>query len=185
MIESKLPDVKIIEPKVFGDSRGFFFESFEHRRYFQMLGIELAFVQDNISRSKKNVLRGLHYQSQNAQGKLVTVLAGNVFDVAVDIRVDSPTFGQWTGIELSSENKKQLWVPKGFAHGFFVLSDYADFHYKCTDYYHPPSEHSILWNDPKIGIDWPITDLPVLSSKDQNGVPLNTIALEHLPKYCD
>ena len=181
--ETKIPDVKIIEPKVFGDNRGFFFESFEHRRYCQMLGVELAFVQDNISRSQKNVLRGLHYQSQNAQGKLVTVLAGHVFDVAVDIRVGSPTFGQWTGIELSSENKKQLWVPRGFAHGFLVLSDYADFHYKCTDYYHAPSEHSILWNDPMIGIDWPVTVPPVLSSKDQNGAPLNTIVLEHLPKY--
>lgn len=161
-----IPDVKIIEPKVFGDHRGFFLETFEKNRYQEMLNINLDFVQDNHSRSSQHVLRGLHFQTVNPQGKLVRVVRGEVFDVAVDIRKDSPTFGQWAGVILSEENKKQFWVPPGLAHGFVVLSDFADFEYKCTDYYNPQYEASLLWNDPDVNIEWPVS-APILSEKDK------------------
>ncbi len=161
-----IPDVIIIEPKVFGDERGFFYESFNARQFADETGLSANFVQDNHSKSAKGVLRGLHYQIQQPQGKLVRVVAGEVFDVAVDIRKHSPTFGQWVGVVLSADNKRQLWLPPGFAHGFLVTSDYAEFLYKTTDYYAPKFERSILWNDPAIGIDWPIAGEPVLSNKD-------------------
>ena len=162
-----IPDVLLLEPKVFGDARGFFFESYNQRTFFEAIGIQVGFVQDNHSRSAQGVLRGLHYQIQQSQGKLVRVVAGSVFDVAVDIRTESPTFGQWVGEELSAENKKMMWVPYGFAHGFLVLSEYAEFLYKTTDYYAPEHERAIVWNDPQIGIAWPLTGEPVLSAKDQ------------------
>lgn len=161
-----IPDVVILEPKVFGDERGFFFESFNARAFKEATGLEREFVQDNHSKSARNVLRGLHYQIQQAQGKLVRVVEGEVFDVAVDIRRASPTFGQWVGVHLSGENKKQLWVPEGFAHGFVVLSETAEFLYKTTDYYSPSFERSILWNDPDLDIQWPISGEPQLSAKD-------------------
>ena len=164
-----IPDVVIIEPKVFGDERGFFYESFNARRFAELTGVATNFVQDNHSKSAKNVLRGLHYQLQQTQGKLVRVVAGEVFDVAVDIRKSSPTFGHWVGVVLSGENKRQLWVPPGFAHGFVVTSDSAEFLYKTTDYWAPEFERSILWNDPAIGIEWPIDGAPLLSGKDQQG----------------
>lgn len=167
-----IPDVVLFEPKVFGDARGFFFESFNHARFEDAVGRNVNFVQDNHSKSVKNVLRGLHFQIKQPQGKLVRVVSGEVFDVAVDIRKDSPTFGKWVGERLSAENKKQLWVPEGFAHGFVVLSDYAEFLYKTTDYYAPEFERSIQWNDPAIGIEWPINSAPTLSDKDKNAVPL-------------
>ena len=167
-----IPDVLIIEPKVFGDDRGFFFESFNQKTFNDATGLNLSFVQDNHSRSVKGVLRGLHYQVQQAQGKLVRVMLGAVFDVAVDIRRSSPTFGQWVGVELTEQNHKQLWVPAGFAHGFLVLSESADFLYKTTDYYAPAHERCIAWNDPAIGIDWPSGLTPLLSPKDQAGLPL-------------
>lgn len=162
-----IPDVILIEPKVFGDDRGFFFESFNHQRFEEAVGHPVKFVQDNHSRSAKGVLRGLHYQIQNPQGKLVRVVAGAVFDVAVDLRRSSPTFGRWVGALLSAENKHQLWVPEGFGHGFVVLSEAADFLYKTTDYYAPAHERGIAWNDPGIGIQWPYQGEPVLSKKDQ------------------
>jgi len=168
VINTKIGGVKIIEPKVFGDARGFFLETFEKERYRSMLDIDLDFVQDNHSRSSKNVLRGLHYQLNNPQGKLVRVVRGEVFDVAVDINPDSPTYGQWEGVILSEENKKQFWIPPGLAHGFVVLTDVADFEYKCTDYYSPQHEKCLLWNDPTVGIDWPVTR-PLLSEKDKLG----------------
>ncbi|MCX9474618.1 dTDP-4-dehydrorhamnose 3,5-epimerase, partial [Vibrio cholerae] len=155
VIDTAIPDVKIIEPKVFGDERGFFLETFHLKRYQEMLGINLDFVQDNHSRSTKGVLRGLHFQKTKPQGKLVRVVRGEVFDVAVDIRKGSPTFGKWEGVILSEENKRQFWVPPGFAHGFLVLSDIADFEYKCTDYYDASDEGSLLWSDPELDIDWP------------------------------
>lgn len=161
--------VLVLEPKVFGDARGFFFESYNARDFAQATGLDVAFVQDNHSKSSKGVLRGMHYQTQHAQGKLVRVTQGAVFDVAVDIRKGSPTFGQWFGLELSAENKKQLWIPAGLAHGFLVTSESAEFLYKTTDYYHPEFERSILWNDPAIGIDWPlhlIDGQPLLAAKD-------------------
>lgn len=162
-----IPDVLLIEPKVFGDERGFFFESFNQQRFNEATGLKLQFVQDNHSKSAKNVLRGLHYQlPPKAQGKLVRAIAGEVFDVAVDIRKDSPTFGKWVGEILSADNKRQLWIPPGFAHGFLVLSDSAEFLYKTTDYYAPEYERSILWNDPVLAIQWPIGDAPMLSGKD-------------------
>ncbi|CFR04500.1 dTDP-4-dehydrorhamnose 3,5-epimerase [Yersinia kristensenii] len=164
----KLLGTKIITPKVFGDSRGFFLETFEKNRYKELLESDLEFVQDNYSRSSKNVLRGLHFQTVNPQGKLVRVVRGEVFDVAVDIRKDSPTFGQWEGVLLSEDNKIQFWVPPGLAHGFVVLSEIADFEYKCTDYYNPANEACLLWNDPDIGISWPI-EFPKLSEKDKLG----------------
>lgn len=163
-----LPDVLILEPKIFGDARGFFYESFNARDFKDATGIDATFVQDNHSKSAKGVLRGLHYQLQHAQGKLVRVTAGEVFDVAVDIRRYSPHFGKWFGMRLSAENKRQLWIPKGFAHGFLVLTETAEFLYKTTDYWYPEFEHSIAWNDPAIGINWPTDDLPILSQKDQN-----------------
>ncbi len=165
---TKIDGVKIIEPKVFGDARGFFLETFEKQRYQSLLEIDLDFVQDNHSRSSKNVLRGLHFQKTNPQGKLVRVVRGEVFDVAVDIRRDSPTYGQWEGVLLSEENKIQFWIPPGLAHGFVVLTDVADFEYKCTDYYNPKHEECLLWNDPAVGIDWPVTQ-PLLSEKDKLG----------------
>ncbi|WP_439112644.1 dTDP-4-dehydrorhamnose 3,5-epimerase [Hydrogenophaga sp.] len=168
-----IPDVLILEPKVFGDSRGFFFESFNAQNFAQATGLAVDFVQDNHSRSAQGVLRGLHYQLQQPQGKLVRVVRGAVFDVAVDIRRSSPTFGQWVGVELSEDNHKQLWVPAGFAHGFLVLSESADFLYKTTDYYAPAHERCIVWNDPAIGIEWPAGLVPNLSEKDQAGLALN------------
>jgi dTDP-4-dehydrorhamnose 3,5-epimerase len=169
IISTANPDVLIIEPKVFGDDRGFFFESFNTRSFAAMTGLSPVFVQDNHSRSSKNVLRGLHYQIRQPQGKLVRVVAGEVFDVAVDLRKRSPTFGKWTGTVLSAENKRMLWIPEGFAHGFLVLSDSADFLYKTTDYYAPEHERCILWNDPAIGIDWAFSGTPVLAAKDKAG----------------
>ena len=164
---SKLNGCVIIEPRVFGDERGFFLETFQAVRYEQEAGIDLPFVQDNHSRSARGVLRGLHFQKTKPQGKLVRVVRGEVYDVAVDIRKGSATFGEWEGIILSEDNKKQVWVPPGFAHGFIVLSDTADFEYKCTDYYDPNDEGCILWNDPDLGIPWPVAN-PVLSTKDEN-----------------
>ncbi|MBV7535948.1 dTDP-4-dehydrorhamnose 3,5-epimerase [Duganella sp. sic0402] len=167
VIQTPLQGLLVLEPRVFGDDRGFFFESFNARRFAELTGVNAEFVQDNHSRSSKGVLRGLHYQIQQAQGKLVRATAGTVFDVAVDIRKNSPTFGQWYGIELSAENKRQMWIPPGFAHGFVVTSDSAEFLYKTTDYWAPEHERSILWNDPAIGIQWPELDTaPLLSGKD-------------------
>lgn len=165
-----IPDVFLIEPQVFGDDRGFFFESFNHARFEQAIGREVKFVQDNHSKSAKGVLRGLHFQDPKPQGKLVRVTQGEVFDVAVDIRKDSPTFGRWVGEILSADNKKQLWIPEGLAHGFLVLSDTAEFLYKTTDYYAPAHEESIRWDDPTLAINWPLKDKPALSSKDQQGL---------------
>jgi dTDP-4-dehydrorhamnose 3,5-epimerase len=165
VVKTKLHDCVIIEPMVFDDERGFFLETFQAERYAKLGGITLAFVQDNHSRSSKSVLRGLHYQKTKPQGKLVRVVRGEVYDVALDIRQGSPTFGQWEGVILSEENKRQFWVPPGFAHGFVVLSDTADFEYKCTDYYDPSDEGCVLWNDPDLDIPWPLAD-PILSSKD-------------------
>jgi dTDP-4-dehydrorhamnose 3,5-epimerase len=172
VIASAIPDVLIIEPTVFGDERGFFFESFNQKKFLELTGLNVDFVQDNHSRSAKNVLRGLHYQIQQPQGKLVRVVQGTVFDVALDIRRSSPTFGQHVGVELSSDNKRMLWVPPGFAHGFVVLSDTAEFLYKTTDYWAPEFERSIAWNDPALGIEWPLDGAPALSNKDQQGKPL-------------
>lgn len=170
VIETAIPDVKIIEPKVFGDERGFFFESFNLKAFREQAQITDDFVQDNHSRSQKHILRGLHYQIRNPQGKLVRVVTGAVYDVAIDIRKTSPTFGQWVGVILSSENKRMLWVPKGFAHGFLVISDTADFLYKTSAFYDPSSERSIVWNDPDLAINWPLEGAqPILSTKDQNG----------------
>jgi dTDP-4-dehydrorhamnose 3,5-epimerase len=169
VIPTAIPDVLIIEPTVFGDERGFFFESFNQRRFLELTGLSVDFVQDNHSRSAKNVLRGLHYQIQQPQGKLVRVVQGTVFDVAVDIRRSSPTFGRHVGVELSSDNKRMVWIPPGFAHGFVVLSDTAEFLYKTTDYWAPEFERSIAWNDPAIGIEWPIEGEPALSKKDYQG----------------
>jgi dTDP-4-dehydrorhamnose 3,5-epimerase len=162
-----IPEVLIIEPKVFGDDRGFFYESFNERSFREVTGTAMRFVQDNHSKSAKNVLRGLHYQIWQPQGKLVRVVAGEVFDVAVDVRKSSPTFGKWVGVTLSAENKRQLWIPEGFAHGFVVTSESAEFLYKTTDYWAPEHERSIRWNDPAIGIDWPIDAVPLLSEKDK------------------
>ena len=169
----KIPDVVLIEPKVFGDERGYFFESFNQTAFNQAIGYEVQFVQDNHSKSQKGVLRGLHYQlPPKAQGKLVRVVQGEVFDVAVDIRKDSPTFGQWVGEILSAENKRQLWIPAGFAHGFITLSETAEFLYKTTDYYAPEFERCLAWNDADIGVNWPLNQPPKLSSKDQQGQTL-------------
>jgi len=169
---TKIPDVIMIEPKVFADDRGFFLESYQKQR-FSEAGIDTDFVQDNHSKSQQNVLRGLHYQIRQPQGKLVRVIAGEIFDVAVDIRRDSPTFGQWVGDFLSAENKKMLWIPSGFAHGFLVISPAAEVLYKATDYYAPQWERTIAWNDPTINIKWPLTGImPVLSAKDKTGIPL-------------
>jgi len=165
-----IPDVIVFEPKVFGDDRGFFFESFNHRVFEEVVGRPVRFVQDNHSRSAKGVLRGLHYQIRQPQGKLVRVTSGEVFDVAVDLRKNSPTFGKWVGLHLSAENKKQLWIPEGFAHGFVVLSQSAEFLYKTTDYWAPEHERSLAWDDASIGIQWPVSEQPALSAKDQNAV---------------
>jgi dTDP-4-dehydrorhamnose 3,5-epimerase len=171
-----IPDVILIEPKVFGDERGYFYESFNQTAFNQVIGYDVQFVQDNHSKSQKGVLRGLHYQlAPKAQGKLVRVIQGEVFDVAVDIRKDSPTFGQWVGVILSAENKRQLWIPAGFAHGFITLSESAEFLYKTTDYYAPEYERCIAWNDSEIGINWPLDQAPILSSKDQLGQTLQAI----------
>ena len=172
-IPTAIPEVLIIEPKVFGDARGFFFESFNQKAFQQATGADVYFVQDNHSRSGKGVLRGLHYQIEQAQGKLVRVVRGAVFDVAVDIRKASATFGQWVGVELSESNQRQLWVPPGFAHGFLTLSDTADFLYKTTDYYAPAHERCIAWNDPALAIDWPLSGgEPLVSAKDATGALL-------------
>ena len=177
VIQTAIPEVLILEPKVFGDSRGFFFESFNAKDFVDATGLNVNFVQDNHSKRAKGVLRGLHYQLQQAQGKLVRVTQGSVFDVAVDIRKSSPTFGKWVGCELSDTNHRQLWVPAGFAHGFVVLSESADFLYKTTDYYAPALERCIAWNDPHIGIIWPQGITPSLSAKDKQGVNLNEAEL--------
>jgi dTDP-4-dehydrorhamnose 3,5-epimerase len=169
VIETAIPDLLIIEPKVFGDERGFFFESFNQKVWREQTGLDSVFVQDNHSRSEKNVLRGLHYQIRRPQGKLVRVIAGEVFDVAVDIRKASPTFGKWVGVTLSAGNKRQLWVPAGFAHGFLVVSDAAEFLYKTTDYYAPEYERCIIWNDPDLAIAWPLQGAPILARKDTEG----------------
>ncbi len=173
IIPTSIPDLLIIEPKVFGDERGFFYESFNKRRFVELTGVEAEFVQDNHSKSARHVLRGLHYQIRQAQGKLVRVVAGAVFDVAVDIRKSSPTFGQWAGVNLSAENKRIFWIPPGFAHGFVVLSETAEFLYKTTDYWAPEFERSILWNDAELAIDWQLDGVtPLLSAKDKAGVAL-------------
>ena len=170
---TNIPEVLVIEPKVFGDARGFLFESFNQKAFNDATGLDVNFVQDNHSRSVKGVLRGLHYQLQQPQGKLVRVVRGAVFDVAVDIRKSSPTFGQWAGIELTEDNQKQFWVPAGFAHGFIVMSDTADFLYKTSEYYAPQHERCIAWNDPALGIDWPSEITPKLSAKDDAGKALS------------
>ncbi|WP_261844981.1 dTDP-4-dehydrorhamnose 3,5-epimerase [Aliamphritea ceti] len=169
VLKTSIQDAVIIEPKVFGDDRGFFLETFRENRYAELIGSELSFVQDNHSRSSKGVLRGLHFQHKRPQGKLVRVVRGEVFDVAVDIRRDSPTYGQWEGVILTEDNKRQFWVPPGLAHGFLVLSDVADFEYKCTDYYDPLDEGCLSWDDPTVGVEWPVVDQPLLSSKDLLG----------------
>lgn len=171
VVETTIPDVKIIEPKVFGDDRGFFMETFRDD-WFRKHCSDVAFVQDNHSKSSQGILRGLHYQMQKTQGKLVRVVSGAVYDVAVDMRNSSATFGKWVGLELSAENGRQLWLPAGFAHGFYVTTEYAEFVYKCTDYYHPESEISIKYDDPTLNIDWPLVkgQMPSLSGKDENGL---------------
>lgn len=169
VIETAIPDLLIIEPSVFGDERGFFYESYNQKRLADLAGITDEFVQDNHSRSAKNVLRGLHYQIAKPQGKLVRVTLGEVYDVAVDMRKSSPTYGKWVGVNLSAQNKRMFWIPKGFAHGFLVLSDWAEFLYKASDFYDPASERSLLWNDPSIGINWPLEGEPNLSAKDKQG----------------
>ncbi|MBN1817515.1 MAG: dTDP-4-dehydrorhamnose 3,5-epimerase [Sedimentisphaerales bacterium] len=183
VLPTKLPGVLLIEPKVFGDSRGFFLETWSRERYAQA-GLTVDFVQDNVSFSQHGVLRGLHFQNPQAQGKLVQVLAGEVFDVAVDIRVGSDTFGQWVGEHLSVENHRQLYIPPGFAHGFCVLSEVALFSYKCTEYYDPAVEGGILWNDPEIGIEWPVAD-PRLSDKDKKYTRLSQVPVDRLPRMGD
>lgn len=172
IVDTAIPEVKIIEPTVFADERGFFMESYNQKLFEQLTGLSVTFVQDNHSRSSYGVLRGLHYQLETAQGKLVRVVKGAVFDVSVDIRLSSPTFGQWTGVELSESNRRQLWIPPGFAHGFVTLSASADCLYKTTNYYAPEHERSILWNDPDIGINWPLDNQPQLSTKDQSAPQL-------------
>ncbi|MGR2836018.1 dTDP-4-dehydrorhamnose 3,5-epimerase [Vibrio vulnificus] len=180
VIDTHIADVKIIEPTVFGDERGFFMETWNQKRFEELVtGKPTTFVQDNHSKSKKGILRGLHYQPQNTQGKLVRVVSGEVFDVAVDIRKGSPTFGQWVGEYLSAENKRQLWIPEGFAHGFYVTSDEAEFVYKCTDYYNPKAEVSIKWNDENLAIEWPISTEPLLSEKDAQAQQLTKIPSEY------
>ncbi|MDK9737733.1 dTDP-4-dehydrorhamnose 3,5-epimerase [Vibrio sp. D404a] len=177
VIDTPIPDVKVIEPTVFGDERGFFMETWNQKQFEKLVtGKPTQFVQDNHSKSKKGILRGLHFQTQNTQGKLVRVISGEVFDVVVDIRKGSSTYGQWVGEYLSAENKRLLWVPEGFAHGFYVTSEVAEFVYKCTNYYHPKSEVSIKWNDPTIAINWPFTNPPKLSEKDNLGLALSDIA---------
>ncbi|MFM7354557.1 MAG: dTDP-4-dehydrorhamnose 3,5-epimerase [Microcystis aeruginosa] len=175
VIPTEIPDVLIIEPQVYGDDRGFFLESFNQKDFREKTGVNTTFVQDNHSMSLKNVLRGLHYQIPHPQGKLVRVVNGSVFDVAVDARQSSPTFGQWVSCVLSAENKRIFWVPEGFAHGFLVLSERAEFLYKTTNYYYPQYEKTILWNDADLGIDWPLDTPPILSPKDQAGQPFKSV----------
>jgi dTDP-4-dehydrorhamnose 3,5-epimerase len=170
IVKTNIPEVIIFEPKVFGDERGFFYESFNKAQFLAAANVDIRFVQDNHSKSAKNVLRGLHYQIEQAQGKLVRVTHGEVFDVAVDLRASSPTFGKWEGTYLSAENKRQMWIPPGFAHGFLVLSDAAEFLYKTTDYYAPQHERCLKWDDPTIAIDWPLQAEPILSEKDNKGL---------------
>lgn len=180
--QTDIPGVLLIEPKIHGDERGFFVETWRRERYAE-LGMPRDFVQDNMASSKKGVLRGLHLQHPNAQGKLVQVLDGEVFDVAVDVRRGSPWFGKWVGVHLDGKQRRQFWVPPGFAHGYVVLSEMAVFSYKCSDFYHPEYELSVLWNDPAIGIEWPTELQPTLSDKDRNGLLLNDISPEKLPEY--
>lgn len=182
VIETKIPGVLILEPKIFGDERGFFMETYRCEGY-AGLGIPVGLVQDNLSYSRHGVLRGLHVQHPYAQGKLVQVFAGEVFDVAVDIRLGSPTYGQWVGELLSGENKRQFWVPPGFAHGFYVTGEDALFAYKCSDYYHPETELSVRWDDPEIGIEWPLDGPPELSPKDSDALRLKDVPVERLPPY--
>jgi dTDP-4-dehydrorhamnose 3,5-epimerase len=174
VVPTAIADLLVLEPRVFGDERGYFYESFNARAFRTLTGVDANFVQDNHSKSAKNVLRGLHYQIEQPQGKLVRVTAGSVFDVAVDLRRSSVTFGQWVGVELSAENKRQFWIPPGFGHGFVVTSESAECLYKTTDYWAPEHERSIAWNDPAIGIVWPMTEPPILSAKDQQGKSLGT-----------
>lgn len=183
VLETTLPGVLIIEPKIFGDSRGYFYETFQLKRYVDA-GLPTQWVQDNLSFSSKGIIRGLHLQNPYPQGKLVSVLKGRVFDVAVDVRLGSPNFGQWVGIILDDENKRQLYIPPGFAHGFAVLSDNTLFSYKCTEYYHPESEISIAYNDPELGITWPV-DKPIVSKKDSEGYLLKNVQKSKLTKYID
>lgn len=178
IIKTDIPDVLILEPRVFGDARGFFYESFNQKVWREMTGLQTIFVQDNHSRSQRNVLRGLHYQIKQPQGKLVRVVQGAVFDVAVDIRNSSPTIGRWTGVELSAENKRMLWIPEGFAHGFLVLSEFTEFLYKTTDYWVPQYERTIIWNDPDLAIDWPLHNQPILSDKDSKGLTFKGAVLK-------
>lgn len=173
VIQTAIPDVLILEPKVFGDDRGFFFESFNQQTFEKLTGVKAHFVQDNHSKSAANVLRGLHYQIQQPQGKLVRVTKGEVFDVAVDLRRQSDTFGQWVSAILSAENKRQMWVPPGFAHGFLVLKEGAEFLYKTTDYYAPQFERCVRWDAPEVGVDWPLLEVPILSAKDKLGLDLS------------
>ena len=180
--ETEIPGVLVIEPRVHGDDRGWFSESWQAERY-AAAGIPGPFVQDNLAKSGRGILRGLHVQHPHAQGKLVQVITGSVFDVAVDIRAGSPTFGNWVGVDLSDANKRQFWVPAGFAHGYLVTSDEAIFSYKCTDTYHPETELSIVWNDPDIGIQWPLQGRPLLSAKDASARTLASIAESRLPNY--
>lgn len=177
--QTALPEVLILEPKVFGDDRGFFFESFNARVFREATGLTREFVQDNQSRSARNVLRGLHYQIEHAQGKLVRALSGEIYDVAVDLRRSSPNFGKWVGISLSSENKRQLWVPEGFGHGFVVVSEFAEVLYKTTDYWYPEHERSVVWNDAELAIEWPLSGAPVLAAKDAAAPPLSRAELPH------
>lgn len=172
VVRTEIPEVLLLEPKVFGDERGFFFESYHRRAFHKATGVDVEFVQDNHSRSKRNVLRGLHYQVRQAQGKLVRVVTGEVWDVAVDLRRSSPTFGKWAGFTLSAESKRMAWIPPGFAHGFLVTSDSADVLYKATDYYAPEHERTLLWSDPALGIRWPLGGVPVMADKDRRGLAL-------------
>lgn len=181
VIPSAIPEVLILQPKVFADARGFFLESFNARSFEEATGLSCAFVQDNHSKSSRGVLRGLHYQIRHPQGKLVRVVSGEVFDVAVDLRRSSPSFGKWVGITLSAENKRQLWVPEGFAHGFLVTSEAAEVLYKTTDYWFPEHERSVLWNDPQLGIKWPLQGAPVISQKDNAGTSLAACEIELFP----
>lgn len=176
VIDTAIPDVKILEPAVFGDERGFFMETWQQNKFEELVtGKPTNFVQDNHSKSIKGSLRGLHFQTENTQGKLVRVVSGEVYDVAVDVRKDSKTFGKWVGVYLSEKNKRQLWIPEGFAHGFYVTSEEAEFVYKCTDYYNPRAEVSIMWNDNMLAIDWPIVGAPIISEKDSNGISFDSI----------
>jgi len=172
VVRTEIPEVLLLEPKVFGDERGFFFEAYNRRTFREATGLDVDFVQDNHSRSEQNVLRGLHYQIKQAQGKLVRVISGEIWDVAVDLRRSSPTFGKWTGFALTAESKRTAWIPAGFAHGFVVVSESADVLYKATDYYAPEHERTLLWSDPALGIQWPLRGEPVLAEKDLRGKPL-------------